>query len=293
MDMDELAFDSASRAGQSAQPTDGLTAHSSLSQLRGLILDMDGVLMRGRVPLPGVTELFTTLRNREVSVVIASNNSTPTVEQLLERVNAAGAGATPSEILTSSQATADYLQTRLPAGGRVYVIGEQGLTDALAGAGYVIAEDHQRVEAVVVGMCRSLTWEMLVQATLAIRAGARFIGTNPDRTFPSEIGIIPGAGSILAALEAASATVPVIIGKPEPHLFLTALSRLGTRPGETAVVGDRLETDILGGRNAGLTTILVLTGVTNRNDLSHAAILPDWTFDDLDALRRALESPSR
>jgi 4-nitrophenyl phosphatase len=266
-----------------------VTSRSSLAHLRGLILDMDGVLMRGSAPLPGVPELFSVLRSRSISVVIASNNSTPTIDQLLERINRAGARAEPREILTSSHATAEYLRGQMPDGGRVFVVGEAGLFAALAEAGFEIAEDHRGVEAVVVGMCRGLNWDMLVQATLAIRAGARFIGTNPDRTFPSEIGIVPGAGSILAALEAASETEPVIIGKPEPHLFRAALVRLGTQPDETAVVGDRLETDILGGMNVGLTTILVLTGVTTGNDLSQSKIIPDWTFDDLHALSRALE----
>src|SRR3990172_9726251 len=269
--------------------TDGVTPGSSHSNVRGLILDMDGVLMRGPVVLPGVSELFALLRARSISVVIASNNSTPTIDQVLERVNAAGAGAEAKEILTSSQATADYLRAQSPGGGRVFVVGEAGLHDALVDAGFEIAEDHRQVEAVVVGMCRDLTWEMLVQATLAIRSGARFVGTNPDRTFPSEAGIIPGAGSILAALVAASDTEPTIIGKPEPHLFLAALSRLGTLAEETAVVGDRLETDILGGKNAGLTTILVMTGVTTGKDLSQATIMPDWTFNDLSDLCRALE----
>jgi 4-nitrophenyl phosphatase len=269
-----------------------MTSPTPLTRLRGLILDMDGVLMRGNSPLPGVPELFSVLRSRSISVVVASNNSTPTIDQVLDRVNRAGADADPSEILTSSLATADYLQQQMPGGGRVFVVGEAGLFAAVADAGYEIAEDHRRVEAVVVGMCRDLTWEMLVQATLAIRAGARFIGTNPDPTFPSEIGIGPGAGTILAALRAASETEPVIIGKPEPHLFRAALARLGTRIDETAVVGDRLETDILGGRNVGLTTILVLTGVTTSHDLSGSTIVPDWTFDDLHALRRALEGES-
>jgi 4-nitrophenyl phosphatase len=266
-----------------------MSPHSSLEALRGLILDMDGVLMRGSAPLPGVPKLFSVLRQRSISVVIASNNSTPTVDQVLDRINGAGAGAQPQEILTSSQATAEYLRSQMPDGGRVYVVGEAGLFAAVADAGYEIVEDHRGVEAVVVGMCRTLTWEMLVQATLAIRAGARFVGTNPDPTFPSEIGIGPGAGSILAALKAASEIEPVIIGKPEPHLFRAALARLGTQPEDTAVVGDRLETDILGGSRVGLTTILVMTGVTTNDDLSRSEIMPDWTFDDLEALSRALE----
>jgi 4-nitrophenyl phosphatase len=269
-----------------------MTLRSSLAPLRGLILDMDGVLMRGNTPLPGVPELFSVLRSRSIGVVIASNNSTPTIDQVLERVNRAGAGAEPKEILTSAQATAEYLQAKIPAGSRVLVVGEAGLLAAVAEAGYEIAHDHHEVEAVVAGMCRSLTWDLLVQATLAIRAGARFIGTNPDPTYPSEMGIIPGAGSILAALEAASETKPVVIGKPEPHLFRAALARLRTQPDETAVVGDRLETDILGGHNAGLTTILVLTGVTTDRDLPGSSIVPDWTFDDLRGLCRALQNGS-
>lgn len=265
-----------------------MTGASSLSDVRGVILDMDGVLLRGRAALPGVPDLFALLRARAISVVIATNNSTTTVNEVLERLNAAGAGASAGEVVTSAQATADFLRGQMPGGGRVFVVGEAGLIGALGEAGFEIAEDHRAVEAVVVGMCRQLTWEMLVRATLAIRAGARFIGTNPDRTFPSEQGLIPGAGSILAALEAASECEPVIIGKPEPHLFLAALSRLGTRAQETAVVGDRLETDILGGKNARMMTILLMTGVTSTIDLSQAAIRPDWIFDDLDALCRAL-----
>ena len=260
-----------------------------LADLRGLILDMDGVLMRGRLPLPGVPELFGLLRSRGISVVIASNNSTPTIEEVLERVNAAGADAGPREILTSSEATADYLKEHLPAVHSVYAIGEGGLFAALEVEGFRLAASHKQAEAVVVGMCRTLTWSMLVEATLAIRAGAHFIGTNPDRTIPSEIGIIPGAGSILAALQAASDREPLIIGKPEPHLFRAALARLGTPAELTAVVGDRLETDILGGQNVGLRTILVLTGVTSRSQLSGTTLVPDWTFDDLPALCRALD----
>jgi len=260
-----------------------------LADLRGVILDMDGVLIRGRAALPGVQEFFRLLRAREISLVIASNNSTPTIEQVLERVNAAGADARPREILTSSQATADYIKEHLPVVHSVYAIGEEGLSAALEADGLELAGNHRQAEAVVVGMCRSLTWEMLVEATLAIRAGAHFIGTNPDRTFPSEIGIIPGAGSILAALQAATDREPLIIGKPGPYLFRAALARLGTPAELTAVVGDRLETDILGGHNVGLRTILVLTGVTSASQLSGTRLRPDWTFDDLPALCRALE----
>jgi len=142
--------------------------------------------------------------------------------------------------------------------------------------------------AVVVGMDRDLNWRKLVEAGLAIAAGAAFIGTNPDRTFPTERGLGPGNGAILAALETATRRPPVIVGKPEPPLFLEATSRLAVPPAETLVVGDRLETDIVGGARVRMQTALLLTGVTSAADLSGYEIQPDWIFEDLPALLQRL-----
>jgi 4-nitrophenyl phosphatase len=137
-------------------------------------------------------------------------------------------------------------------------------------------------------MDRGLTWPKLVEAGLAIAAGATFIGTNPDRTFPTERGLGPGNGSILAALETATGRPPIIVGKPEPHLFVEAMTRLAVPPNQTLVVGDRLETDIAGGIQAGMRTALLLSGVTSAADLRGREVQPDWTFEDLPALLQRL-----
>jgi 4-nitrophenyl phosphatase len=196
----------------------------------------------------------------------------------------------PDEVLTSAQATAVYLQTVLPPGAAVYAIGMDGLHTALAEAGFV--ERDQDVAAVVVGMDIRFTLQKASTATLLIRAGARFVGTNPDRTFPSERGILPGNGALLAMIEAATDVHPTIIGKPESALYQTALRRLGAEPSTTAVLGDRLETDILGAQRLGLYTLLVLSGVTDRQHLASSEIQPDLVFEDVAELHQVWQAPA-
>jgi 4-nitrophenyl phosphatase len=137
-------------------------------------------------------------------------------------------------------------------------------------------------------MDRQMKWEHLAEAALAIQEGALFLGTNPDVTFPVERGLVPGNGALLAALEAATGVKALIIGKPEPHLYLQAIAYLQTEPKRSLAVGDRLETDILGGQRVGMMTALILTGVTQRPELASSSIQPDYVFDDLPHLRRAL-----
>jgi 4-nitrophenyl phosphatase len=192
---------------------------------------------------------------------------------------------TLEEILTSSQATAMYLETLAPPWTKVYVIGEEGLQTAVRERGYIVSGDG--AEFVVVGMDRRLTYEKLKVATLLIRRGAKFIGSNPDKTLPTEEGFIPGNGTTLAALEASTGVAPTIIGKPERTLFELALAKLGSRKEDTAIVGDRLETDVVGGHNAGLTTILVLSGATTRQDVDSALVRPDLVFEDVRHLHEA------
>jgi len=160
----------------------------------------------------------------------------------------------------------------------VYAIGEEGLRAAL-GERYTIAEEG--ADFVVVGMDTGLTYEKLRVATLLIRGGARFIATNPDKTLPTEEGLVPGNGASLAALEAATGVAPFVVGKPEPASFDLALARMGVGKEGTAVIGDRLETDILGGRRAGLSTILVLSGATSRQELENSTIKPDLVFENV------------
>lgn len=240
---------------------------------------MDGVLYRGKEAIPGAADLIQFLRDREVSFVLATNNSTRTPQQQVHRLARMGVTVEAHEVLTSAQATAGYLTTIAPPGTRLFVVGQDGLEVALREAGFVPTEEG--AEYVVAGMDFTICYERLAQATLLIRAGAGFIGTNPDKTFPSERGIVPGAGSLLAFLEAATGVTPTVIGKPAPTMFEQAMSRLAADASRTAVVGDRLETDILAGQRAGLATVLVLSGVTEEAMLATSQILPDLVFRDV------------
>jgi 4-nitrophenyl phosphatase len=182
--------------------------------------------------------------------------------------------------MTSAEVTAAALKREMP-GCNVFVVGEEGIRHALAEAGFHVTTDHRRADAVVLGMDRTLTYARLRDANFAVRRGARFLATNNDRTLPSDIGIIPGAGSLLIALETASDVKATVIGKPSPVIFSHALARLGTPAEVTACVGDRPETDIEGGHAIGLRTIGVLCGVGTREGFAELASPPDWIFEDL------------
>ena len=250
-----------------------------LADLRALIIDMDGVLWRGDTPLPGLIEFFALLRERGLKYVLATNNASKTPEQYVGKLAGMGVAVGRDQILTSSVATALYLKEIAPSGARIYAIGEDGVREALKEAGFRLSTDGS--EYVVVGMDRGLTWDKLAQATLNIRAGAQFIGTNPDLTLPTERGITHGNGAILAALQAATGITPAIIGKPEPIIYRQAMALLGAGPDQTAAVGDRLETDILGAIHAGISSILVLSGVTSRKELEGSPYQPDWVFESI------------
>jgi 4-nitrophenyl phosphatase len=251
----------------------------TLRYLRHLIIDMDGVLYRGQEAIPGTPQFLEFLRQQAIGFVLATNNSTRTPQQYVDKLAGMGVQVHPREVLTSAQATASYLAGIAPPGTRVFVIGQDGLWTALREAGFALVEDGP--EYVVAGMDFRICYERLAQATLHIRAGAQFVGTNPDKTFPSERGIVPGAGSLLAFLETATGVAPVVVGKPETAMMEQATARMGAEASATAVLGDRLETDILAGRRCGLTTLLVLSGITDRTMLDGAEIQPDLVFDDV------------
>jgi 4-nitrophenyl phosphatase len=251
----------------------------TLQNLRYLIIDMDGVLYRGKNAIPGTPEFLEFLRQHGIGFCLATNNSTRTPQQYVDKLAGMGVQVHTSEVLTSAQATATYMASITPASTPVFVVGQDGLWTALREAGFALVEDEP--EYVVAGMDFTVCYERLAQATLHIRAGARFVGTNPDKTFPSERGIVPGAGSLLAFLETATGVTPTVIGKPETAMMEQAMARMAAEPAATAVLGDRLETDILAGRRAGLTTLLVLSGITDRAMLEGADIQPDLVFDDV------------
>ncbi len=259
-----------------------------LDDLRALVIDVDGVLWRGRQALPGVAAFFDFLHARHIAYLIVTNNSARPETDVVERLARMGVPIEAHRVLTSSRATALSLPRLAPHARRILVVGSEWLTGVLAQAGYDIVE--QDADAVIVGIDWHLTYEKLKRATREIRRGALFIGTNADTTYPAEEGIVPGTGAIIAALQAASEQSPIIIGKPERTMFDLAVETMGASPEVTATLGDRLETDIEGGHRAGLKSILVLTGITTREMLQHSPIQPTWVFDDLIALRRAWES---
>lgn len=250
-----------------------------LPTTRHLIVDMDGVLWRGNTPVEGLEDFFAFLRRRDVAFVLATNNASKRPEQYVQKLAGLGVDVPVESIVTSGLATAAYLADHAPAGAPVHVIGMEGIRDALSDQGFELVEEN--ADYVVVGWTIELTWQKLAAATLQIRDGATFIGTNPDVTFPSEAGLVPGNGATLAALEAATGVTPTIIGKPEPWLYREAMDRMGASAGTTAVIGDRLETDILGGKRASIGTVLVLSGVSTRQDVAGSAIRPDLVCEDI------------
>ena len=258
---------------------------AQLKNLRALVIDADGVLWRGSEPLPGVANFFDFLRSHKIDFIIATNNSARPATEVVGKMERMGVKLGVDAVLTSSQATALYLPRIAPNAKRIFVIGGEGITTALIEAGYELVEKD--ADAVVAGIDMALTYNKLSQATREIRRGAIFVGTNGDKTFPSEDGIIPGAGSILAALEAASGVSPTIVGKPERTMFDIAVEQMRATPQTTATLGDRLDTDIAGGQRAGLASILVMTGVTTPEVLDKSTIRPDFIFADLISLREA------
>lgn len=259
---------------------------TSLDRIRGFILDLDGVVYRGNEAIPGSAEFLQYLEDQGLPFALVTNNATRSPADHVRRLDQMGVSVREDQVLTSATATASYLKDLYPTRTRVFAIGESGLRDALLQSGFQVAETE--VRAVVVGMDRQLTYEKLSAATLLIRAGARFVGTNPDLTFPSEQGLVPGAGAILAAIEAATGQSPTVIGKPQPILFRLALARIGVKADRVAVVGDRLETDVVGGKAAGLTTILVLTGAARKEDLADAIPAPNHVLESLAELHSSL-----
>jgi 4-nitrophenyl phosphatase len=242
-------------------------------RIKGIILDMDGVLWRGSTALMDLPAFFERIKQRALRVVLATNNATRDPEQSLKTMQSFGVNLELSQIVTSGMAVTYLLKKRFPNGGPVYIVGEIGLENALRDGGFYLSEKDPL--AVVAGLDRTVTYDKIRIACLLIRGGAPFYGTNPDSTYPAPEGLIPGAGTILAAIQTASGVNPIVAGKPMPGMFQFSLERLGTMPEETLVVGDRLDTDIAGGQRVGCKTALVLSGVTTPDQLSVWSPKPD------------------
>lgn len=247
---------------------------------RGYLIDLDGTIYQGKERIPAGERFVHRLQEAQIPYLFVTNNTTRRPETIQAMLAEHFAIDTPLEtIYTASLATVDYMN-ELGREKTVYVIGEEGLKSAISEAGYV--EDKDQPAYVVVGLDTQLTYEKLVTATLAIQKGATFIGTNPDLNIPTERGLLPGAGSLLALLEAATRVKPLIIGKPEAIVMDKALQLLGTERNQTAMVGDNYLTDIRAGLDNGFPTILVLTGFTKAEEVADLPLAPTHVLSSLD-----------
>lgn len=237
-----------------------MSEQKSPQTIQTILMDMDGVLVRGAHLIPGADTFVARLRAAQRRFLILTNNSMYTPRDLQARLNLIGLHVETNEIYTSGLATAQFLQLQKP-GGTAYVIGESGLTTALHDAGFVLTDVNP--DYVVLGETITYSFQRLTQAIRLILGGARFIATNPDAIGPSESGLIPATGSVAALIAEATGIKPFYIGKPNPLMMRTALRQLGGHSESSVMIGDRMDTDILAGTEAGMRTILVLSGVTN------------------------------
>jgi NagD protein len=240
-------------------------------EITGYLLDMDGVLVREEEPIPGAYDLFAALRDAELRYLVMTNNSIYTPRDLSARLLHSGIDLAPERIWTSALATARFLDDQRP-GGSAYVVGEAGLTTALHEIGYTLVEN--RPDYVVLGETRTYSFEAITKAIRLVSAGARFIATNPDQVGPSTAGILPATGSVAALIKAATGVEPYFIGKPNPLMMRSALRQMDAHSESTVMVGDRMDTDIKAGIEAGLETVLVLTGVTDRSQVERFPYRP-------------------
>lgn len=264
------------------------------SDIRGLIIDMDGVLWHGDRPQPGLVEFFQALRYLQLPFVLATNNASLTADQYVIKLANMGVSVDLNEILTSGMATASFLAKRYQADvTRVFVIGMNGAVQPLLEQGFSLSglyelEPEQRAHLVLCGLDKSLSWDKLATAALNIQLGADFVATNGDVTLPTELGFLPGNGATIAALTASTGVSPTIIGKPEPIIYQQALELLGIAPEQVIAIGDRLDTDILGAVRAGIRSLLVLSGISTESDMAQLDYAPNWVMQDIQALTQVL-----
>ncbi|MFC4222358.1 HAD-IIA family hydrolase [Lysinibacter cavernae] len=236
------------------------------------LTDMDGVLVHENHPIPGARELIEQWKAQGAPFLVLTNNSIFTARDLSARLKASGLDVPEESIWTSALATAAFLKSQQP-GGTAFVIGEAGILTALHEAGFVMTESNP--DFVVVGETRNYSFEAITKAIRLINNGARFIATNPDATGPSKDGPLPATGAISALITKATGKEPYVVGKPNPMMFRSALNRIGAHSENTAMIGDRMDTDIVAGIEAGLHTILVMTGISDKAEIEKYPFRPD------------------
>jgi NagD protein len=246
--------------------------------IKNYLIDMDGVLVSGRNLIPGASDFIQKLRERDIGYLVLTNNSIYTPPDLSHRLQLLGLDINSERIFTSAMATAWFLDSQHRR-GKAFVIGESGLTDAIYSIGYVTTDSAP--DYVVLGETLSYNMVSITRAVQLVAEGARFIATNPDPAGPSESGIVPATGALAALIEKATGVSPMFIGKPNPFMIRAALNFLGAHAEDTAMIGDRMETDIIAGIESGLETILVLTGIASRDDLHRYPYRPSRVVESL------------
>jgi NagD protein len=235
------------------------------------LTDMDGVLIHEGVPIPGADEFLKRLKVSGKPFLVLTNNSTYTQRDLHARLSRMGLDVPVDNIWTSALATAQFLADQRP-GGSAYVIGESGLTTALHEVGYILTDTEP--DFVILGETRTYSFEAMTKAVRLINDGARFIATNPDETGPSTEGALPATGAVAALITAATGKKPYFVGKPNPLMMRAGLNAIGAHSESSAMIGDRMDTDVLAGLEAGMRTYLVMTGVTQPHEVDRYPFRP-------------------
>jgi 5'-nucleotidase len=247
-------------------------------EIRSWLMDMDGVLVHEEQAIPDADRFLARLRERELPFLVLTNNSIYTRRDLAARLRMSGLEVPEESIWTSALATAKFLEDQRP-GGTAFVIGEAGVTTALHQAGYTISERDP--DYVVLGETRTYSFERITRAIRLIDRGARFIATNPDPTGPTTEGPVPATGSVAALISRATGVQPYFVGKPNPLMMRSALNAIDAHSEETAMIGDRMDTDVVAGLEAGMETVLVLSGVTTPRDAERHPYLPSRIVDSV------------
>ncbi len=245
---------------------------------KNYLIDMDGVLVRGRDIVPGAEGFLERLRTRNAEYLLLTNNPIYTPGDLAHRLKTMGLEVPEERIFTSAVATARFLDTQKPK-GTAFVVGESGLTTAIHGVGYVITDVNP--DYVVLGETNSYNYLHITRAVRLVAEGARFIATNPDPAGPGEGGLVPACGAMAALIERATGVTPFFVGKPNPLMMRSALNYLGVHSEDTIMVGDTMATDIIGGIQSGMDTILVLTGVTRAVEVTRYPYVPTHVVDSV------------
>ena len=267
-----------------------------LNRIETFLIDGDGVLWRGDRAIPGLDHFYEVLKARGIRWALLTNNNTRTVGEYLAKLSGLGIKAGAGQIFSSSTATADYLKKKYGPGAPIHAVGMSGVVETLKDAGFHVSTgeempDHD-VVAVAAGMDRGLTFDKAKVATRLILGGAEFVATNTDGTFPTPDGLSPGTGMVIGALKGTTGMEPTVIGKPQGAIFEAALDALSADKATTAMIGDRLGTDILGAQRLGIPTIGVLSGVTSSEEMAASDIQPDIVFESIAELAEAMDNGS-